>query len=155
VQNSGVNWHCTSDAHQLRCPLRGDAGIAGTNVSFRAPHAGEGGAQVSDFRIVLFAYDTATLTQLQPTSPAVALLDQDWASVMLDLGKPTNSYDDNNAVRYVCCAAGDINGEPGEPRTARVYTMSINVTRVTNRVTSIELATFEQVLKGADAKPSC
>lgn len=155
LQNSGTNWHCTSDSHELRCPLSGDTGSTGTNVAFRTPHAGEGGVMVADFRVTLLFDDKPTLDQLQPSSAAAALLGQDWSSVLLDLGKPTNNYDDGSTTQHLYCSAGEIIGKPNEARTARVYVMFVDVTRVTNKIVAVELAAYDQVLTGLNTKPSC
>ena len=154
LQNSGTNWHCISDAQQLRCPLSGDAGASGSNVYFRSPHLGEGGATVSEFHATLIVADTSTLSTLQPEIMAVGFLGQDWTSIMLAIGKPTNEYDDGSTVQHLYCAARELPVKAGEPPTARLYIMYINVSRALNVVTSVELTTTDQPLPPL-AKPSC
>jgi hypothetical protein len=154
LQNSGTNWHCVSTAQRVRCPLNGDTGSTGSNVSFRAPHIGDGGATVSEFRVTLLAGDVPALSQLQPEINALAFLGQDWASIMFAFGKPTNEYDDGSTVQHLYCATRELPAKPGEPRVWRVYIMFINSLRITNIVTSVELAAIDQVLPPL-AKPSC
>src|SRR5262249_33551438 len=79
LQNSGSNWHCTSDAQRLRCPLNGDATTAGSNVYYRAPHQNENGAMVSELHVTLTVEDQPQLAQLQPDVPAARFLGDDWS----------------------------------------------------------------------------
>jgi len=153
LQNSGANWHCTSDAQRLRCPLKGD-GTAGSNVYFREPHLGDAGVMVSEFHVTMLTDDQTLLNQLQPEVPAVSMLGGDWTSIILSLGKPTNTYDDGSTVQYLYCAARDLPVKPGETNVARVYVMYINVARSLNVVTSIELGITEQALPPL-SKPTC
>jgi hypothetical protein len=154
LQNSGTNWHCVGEAVRLRCPLNGDASSVGSNVYFRAPYQGEGGATLSEFHVTMLVEDQNTLSQLQPASPVVPFLGQDWSSVMLSLGKPTNVYDDGTTVQNLYCAARELPSKAGEPHVARVYVMYVNASRSLGVITSIELAAVDQVLPPL-AKPSC
>ena len=67
----------------------------------------------------------------------------------------TNSYDDGSNTQHLYCSAGEIVGQPNEARTARVYVMFVNVTRVTNKIVSVELTAYDQILTGLNTKPSC
>ena len=154
LQNSGANWHCISDANHLRCPLNGDSAAIGSNVTFRAPHPGEGGAMVSEFRVVLLVDDQVALSQLQPESPALQYLGDDWTTVAFSLGKPTNVYDDGSTIQNLYCAARELSSKQGEPKVARVFIMYVNVSRSLNVITSVELAAVDQFLPPL-AKPSC
>ena len=154
LQNSGVNWHCVGAALTLRCPLNGDTGSTGSNVYFHAPHSGDGGAMLSEFHVTLLVDDMTTLGQLQPSSPVVPLLGQDWSTVIFTLGKPTNVYDDGSTVQNLYCAARELPSKPTEPKVARIFIMYINVSRSLNVITSIELAAVDQFLPPL-AKPSC
>jgi hypothetical protein len=154
LQNSGVNWHCTNDAQRLRCPLNGDTGGVGTNVYFRAPHLNDAGATVSEFHVALLAEDVTALSQLQPEVPAVRFLGKTWSTIVLSLGKPTNTYDDGSTFQNLYCASRDLPTKAGEPKLARVYIMYINVSRSLNVVTSVEVGVNDQVILPL-AKPTC
>jgi len=91
---------------------------------------------------------------LQPSSPVVPLLGQDWSTVIFTLGKPTNVYDDGSTVQNLYCAARELPSKPTEPKVARIFIMYINVSRSLNVITSIELAAVDQFLPPL-AKPSC
>lgn len=154
LKNSGVDWHCATVAERLRCPLNSDAGSAGSNVYFRAPHLSDGGAMLSEFHVTLLADDQARLSDLQPESPIVQMLGEDWLSVALSLGKPTNVYDDGSTVQNLYCAARELPSKKGDPKVARVYVMYVNVSHTLNAITSIELTAVDQFLPPL-AKPSC
>ena len=155
LQSSGTSWFCSAQAQQLKCPLNeGDAG-AGSNVFYRGPHLNEAGATVSEFRVTLIADDKFRLTQLQPHSPAVDFLGQSWTSVVVDLGKPTNVYDDGSIAQNLYCAAAEQKTKPGAPREARLYLMYVHVKKATNTVIAVELATLDNALTALEPKPSC
>lgn len=155
LQNSGTNWHCNNDTRHMICPLSGDQTAPGSFVSFRAPHKDDSGATVSEFRVTLSVDDAPALQVLRPESPAVNLLGQDWGALSIALGKPTNVYDDGSTIQRVYCAASDPRGKPGEPKTARVYLMYVDISHATNEVSAVELSVIDQVVNTVDPRPTC
>jgi len=154
LQNSGTNWHCTSDAQRLHCPLSGDTGSPGSNVYLRAPHVGDNGATVSEFHVTMLTDDQSKLAHLQPSAPAARFLGEDWTTIVFALGKPTNEYDDGSTVQHLYCAARELPSKPGEPHVARIYAMYISSAKNLNVVTAVELSITDQFLPPL-AKPSC